>query len=259
MKQKLLFIAAMTFLTAMSAFAQTPSKITGEIKDNNGKAVNAATIMLFRAKDSVLVKTEVTNTTGVYEFRQVKPGNYFTRTSVVNMQPTSSAAISVKEGETVTAPAIALKIGNKQLQGVTVTSKKPMIEVKADKTIVNVEGTINAVGNDGLELLRKSPGVMVDKDDNISLSGKNGVKIYIDGKPSPLSGTDLASYLKSLQSSQIESIEIITNPSAKYEAEGNAGIINIRLKKNLTIGTNGSVNAGYNIGVYSQFEDEYLR
>jgi len=253
MKQKLLFIAAMTFLTAMSAFAQTPSKITGEIKDNNGKAVNAATIMLFRAKDSVLVKTEVTNTTGVYEFRQVKPGNYFTRTSVVNMQPTSSAAISVKEGETVTAPAIALKIGNKQLQGVTVTSKKPMIEVKADKTIVNVEGTINAVGNDGLELLRKSPGVMVDKDDNISLSGKNGVKIYIDGKPSPLSGTDLASYLKSLQSSQIESIEIITNPSAKYEAEGNAGIINIRLKKNLTIGTNGSVNAGYNIGVYSRY------
>jgi len=250
MKQKLLFIAAMTMLSAMSAFAQTPSKITGEIKDNSGKAVNAATIMLFRAKDSVLVKTEVTNTTGVYEFRQVKPGNYFTRTSVVNMQPTSSAVISVKEGETVTAPSISLKIGNKQLQGVTVTSKKPMIEVKADKTIVNVEGTINAVGNDGLELLRKSPGVMIDKDDNISLAGKNGVKIYIDGKPSPLSGTDLSSYLKSLQSAQIESIEIITNPSAKYEAEGNAGIINIKLKKNLTIGTNGSINAGYNIGVY---------
>ena len=253
MKQKLLFIAAMTFLSAVSAFAQAPSKITGEIRDNNGKALNAATIMLFRAKDSVLVKTEVTNTTGVYEFRQVKPGNYFTRTSVVNMQPTSSAMIAVKEGETVTAPSINLKTASKSMQTVTVTSKKPMIEVKADKTIVNVEGTINAVGNDGLELLRKSPGVMIDKDDNISLSGKNGVKIYIDGKPSPLSGTDLSSYLKSLQSSQIESIEIITNPSAKYEAEGNAGIINIRLKKNLTIGTNGSVNAGYNIGIYPKY------
>ncbi|HWR32806.1 MAG TPA: outer membrane beta-barrel family protein, partial [Chitinophagaceae bacterium] len=139
------------------------------------------------------------------------------------------------------------------LKAVTVSSKKPMVEVKADKTILNVEGTINATGNDALELLRKSPGVMVDKDDNISLAGKNGVRIYVDGKPTPLSGSDLSNYLKSLQSAQIEAIEIITNPSAKYDAEGNAGIINIRLKKNKAFGTNGSVNAGYNIGVYSKY------
>ncbi len=119
--------------------------------------------------------------------------------------------------------------------------------------ILNVEGTINAVGNDALELLRKSPGVMVDKDDNISLAGKNGVQVYIDGKPSPLSGPDLANFLKSTQSSQIESIEIITNPSAKYEAAGNAGIINIRLKKNKSFGTNGSANLGYVQGVYPKY------
>ena len=136
------------------------------------------------------------------------------------------------------------------MKGVTISSQKPMVEVKADKMILNVEGTINATGNDALELLRKSPGVMIDKDDNISLAGKNGVQIYIDGKPSPLTGTDLSNFLKSLQSSQIESIEIITNPSAKYEAAGNAGIINIKLKKNKTFGTNGSINAGYNIGTY---------
>ena len=106
-----------------------------------------------------------------------------------------------------------------------------MIEVKADKTIVNVENSINAVGSDALELLRKSPGVLVDKDDALSLAGKNGVQVYIDGKPSPLSGADLAAYLKSIQSTQIESIELITNPSAKYEAAGNAGIINIKLKR----------------------------
>src|SRR6185295_14680936 len=141
----------------------------------------------------------------------------------------------------------------KSLQGVTVTSEKPMVEVKADKTIVNVEGTMNAVGNDAMELLRKSPGVTVDKDDNINLAGKNGVQIYIDGKPSPLTGTDLTSYLKSMQSAQIESIEIITNPSAKYEAAGNAGIINIRLKKNKAFGTNGSVSAGFNQGVYPKY------
>src|SRR5206468_2729461 len=140
-----------------------------------------------------------------------------------------------------------------ELKAVTVTTTKPMVEVKADKTILNVEGTINATGNDALELLRKSPGVTVDKDDNISLSGKNGVQVYIDGKPTPLTGTDLANYLKSLQSTQIESIELITNPSAKYEAAGNAGIINIRLKKNKTYGFNGSVNAGWNIGTYAKY------
>jgi outer membrane receptor protein involved in Fe transport len=106
-----------------------------------------------------------------------------------------------------------------------------MVEVKADKTILNVEGTINATGSNALELLRKSPGVSLDKDENISLAGKNGVQIYIDGRVTPLSGTDLAIYLKTLQSSQIESIELITNPSAKYDAAGNAGIINIRLKR----------------------------
>ncbi len=253
MTHKLLFIAAITLFSALNAKAQSPTKITGEIKDNSGNALKAATVLLFRAKDSSLVKTEITNPKGIYEFAQVKTGNYYIRTSVVGMQKTSSAVIAIKDGETITAPSITLKPAAKSLEAVTVNSKKPMVEVKADKMIVNVEGTINAIGNDGLELLRKSPGVMIDKDDNISLSGKNGVKIYIDGKPSPLSGTDLSSYLKSLQSAQIESIEIITNPSAKYEAEGNAGIINIKLKKNLTIGTNGSANAGYNIGTYAKY------
>src|SRR6185503_7394924 len=100
---------------------------------------------------------------------------------------------------------------------------------------------------------RKSPGVMLDKDDNISLSGKNGVQVYIDGRVTPLSGTDLATYLKTLQSSQVEAIELITNPSAKYDAAGNAGIINIRLKKNKSLGTNGSVNAGWNIATYAKY------
>ncbi|MDP9230939.1 MAG: outer membrane beta-barrel family protein, partial [Bacteroidota bacterium] len=139
------------------------------------------------------------------------------------------------------------------LKAVEVNTTKPMIEIKADKTIFNVEGSVNAVGQDALELLRKSPGVMVDKDDNISLSGKNGVRVYIDGRPTPLAGADLAAYLKSLQSSSIESIEIITNPSAKYDAAGNAGIINIKLKKNKSYGTNGSVNAGYAIGITPKY------
>jgi len=253
MKLKLLFIAAISLLSASAIFAQSPSQITGQINDNNGKAIAAATIMLQAAKDSSLVKTAVTDSKGNYEILLIKPGRYFVSSTVVGMQKAVSAAFEVKENENTTAPALTMQPATKELSAVTVVAQKPMVEVKADKTILNVEGTINAVGNDGLELLRKSPGVMVDKDDNLSLAGKNGVRIYIDGKPSPLAGADLAAYLKSLQSAQIESIEIITNPSAKYEAAGNAGIINIRLKKNLTIGTNGSVNAGYSIGINARY------
>ena len=253
MKQKLLLIVSVCLFSVTGINAQTGTKVTGQIKDNSGKALSAATIMLHSAKDSSLAKTAVSDSKGNYEMTSIKPGMYFIRTSVVNMQKTSSPAFEVKADETVTAPEIVTQPAAKNLEGVTVSSKKPMVEVRADKTILNVEGTINAVGNDGLELLRKSPGVMIDKDDNLSLAGKNGVRVYIDGKPSPLAGADLANYLKSLQSAQIEAIEIITNPSAKYEAAGNAGIINIKLKKNLTIGTNGSANAGYNIGIYAKY------
>jgi len=253
MKQKLLLLAAVALLFAFQVKAQTPSKITGQVKDATGKAVVAATVMLHNAKDSSLAKTAITNTAGVFEIPAAKPGSYFITVTATGMTKKASALIEVKENETATVAPITLSPATQSLQEVTVTSKKPMVEVRADKTILNVEGTINAVGNDALELLRKSPGVMVDKDDNLSLAGKNGVQVYIDGKPSPLTGADLANYLKSMQSSQIESIELITNPSAKYEAAGNAGIINIKLKKNKSFGTNGSVNAGYAIGTYAKY------
>ncbi|HNF01180.1 MAG TPA: outer membrane beta-barrel family protein [Ferruginibacter sp.] len=251
MKQTLLLLVSLIILSA--THAQTTTKVAGSIKDNTGKALGNATIMLYSAKDSALKKTAVSDSKGNYEMLAIKPGRYFVSSTVVNMQKTNSAVFEVKENETTTVADLVTQPAAKSLDAVTVSSKKPMVEVKADKTILNVEGTINAVGNDGLELLRKSPGVIVDKDDNLSLAGKTGVRVYIDGKPSPLTGSDLANYLKSLQSAQIEAIEIITNPSAKYEAAGNAGIINIKLKKNLTIGTNGSVNAGYNIGIYAKY------
>ena len=253
MKQKLMLILSIGLFTTISAFAQSSSKVSGQINDNNGKPLAAATIMLQKAKDSSLVKTAVTNASGNYEITPVKPGSYFVTATSAGIKKTTSPVFEVKENENATAPLLTAQPATKDLAGVTVTSAKPMVEVRADKTILNVEGTINAVGNDALELLRKSPGVMVDKDDNLSLAGKNGVQVYIDGKPSPLSGADLAAYLKSMQSTQIESIELITNPSAKYEAAGNAGIINIRLKKDKSIGTNGNLNAGYGIGTYAKY------
>lgn len=245
MRQLIILFAGMFAL-------QANAQVSGTAKDAQGAAVKGATISLLKAKDSAIVKYAVTKEAGNYSFTGIAEGRYLVKASSVGYQAAYSAAFDAGTAA-VTIPDIQLNKTSSELKGVTVVSQKPLLEVKADKMVVNVEGTINSVGSDALELLRKSPGVMLDKDENLSLSGKNGVQVYIDGKPSPLGGQDLANYLKSLNSAQIESIEIITNPSAKYEAAGNAGIINIRLKKNKSLGTNGSVNAGWNIGTYAKY------
>ena len=235
------------------AFSSIAQNVKGTVKDADGKTIANASVSLLNAKDSSVIKLAVTDAAGQYEFKNIKNGRYLTNIAFVGYTAAYSPVFEVSGSGDANVAEVDLKKLSGELKDVTVTAKKPIVEVKADKTILNVENSINAVGSDALELLRKAPGVLVDKDDNISLSGKNGVQIYIDGKPSPLTGQDLAYYLKSLQSTQIEAIEVITNPSAKYEAEGNAGIINIRLKKNKSFGTNGSVNAGYNIGINPKY------
>lgn len=244
-------ILFLLLLTATTSFAQA-QQVSGIAKDANGTPLNGATISLIKAADSSIVKLAVSKENGVYNFSNIKEGTYKVSASYVGYLPLISAAFSLAASDVTVAELKLNKIPS-GLNNVTVTARRPMVEVKADKTILNVEGTINSVGSNALELLRKSPGVLVDKDDNLSLAGKNGVQVYIDGRTTPLAGQDLANYLKSLQSSQIEAIELITNPSAKYDAAGNAGIINIRLKKNKSLGTNGSVNAGWNIGTYAKY------
>lgn len=239
-------------IAAFTAFTVNAQQINGVTKDAEGKPVTGATISLLKDTGNAVIKLAVTKDNGQYSFVNIPEGKYRVSASFVGHQPSVSAAFEVG-GEVVTAPELQLIKSAGNMQNVVVTARKPIVEVKADKTILNVEGTINSVGSDALELLRKSPGVLVDKDENLSLAGKNGVQVYVDGRPTPLAGADLANYLKSIQSSNIEAIELITNPSAKYEAAGNAGIINIRLKKNKSLGTNGSVNAGWNIGVFPKY------
>lgn len=241
------------FLLIASVFTvSTNAQIGGTINDENGAGVKSATVTLMAATDSVVVKLALTKVDGTYSLNNISAGKYFVKASSVGFQPATSAVFEAGTAAT-SVPAITLVKAAGNLAAVVVTAQRPLLEVKADKMIVNVEGTINSVGSDALQLLRKSPGVLIDKDDNISLSGKNGVQVYIDGRPTPLGGQDLSNYLKSLNSDQIDAIEIITNPSAKYEAAGNAGIINIRLKKNKALGTNGSANAGWNIGTYAKY------
>jgi len=241
-----------TVLLLIAGMASQAQGIKGTAKDSEGKPLGGATVSLLRDTGNAILKYTVSTETGAYQFNEVKPGAYRVSVSHVGYQPSFSQPFTVESGA-VEVAEIRLGRAAANMANVTVEARRPMIEVKADKTILNVEGTINSVGSDALELLRKSPGVNVDKDDNLSLSGKNGVQVYIDGRPTPLSGQDLSNYLKTLQSSNIEAIELITNPSAKYEAAGNAGIINIRLKKNKSFGTNGSVNAGVNQGFYPKY------
>ncbi len=250
MRKFVAFLSGFLMLTVVSQ----AQKLSGVVKDHQGKALEKSTVSLLRAKDSSVVKLAVTGDQGKYTI-STEPGKYLVSASFVGYESTYSAAIDVTGDYKV--PDITMNKLSGEMSAVTVTAQRPLVEVKADKMIVNVEGTINAVGNDALELLRRSPGVMVDKDDNLSLAGKTGVQVFIDGKPSPLSGSDLANYLKSMQSSQIEVIEIITNPSARFEAAGNAGIINIKLKKNKSYGANGSISQGYTQGFYGKFNTSF--
>lgn len=241
-------VLVMSLLTSI-AFSQS---VTGYVKDEQGKGLPGASVSLKRSKDSSVVKIAVSDNTGQFSITPGAEGRYFVTGSFIGHAEISSPVFEFGSADMSISDLPMRKLSG-NMKEVTVIAKKPPVEVKADKMILNVEGSANAVGQDALELLRKSPGVMVDKDDNLSVSGKNGVQVYIDGRPTPLSGKDLADYLKTVQSSSIEAIEIITNPSAKYDAAGNAGIINIRLKKNKSYGTNGSVTAGYNIGIFPKY------
>ena len=131
------------------------------------------------------------------------------------------------------------------LEKVLITIKKPFIELQIDKTVINVQTDINAIGSSAFEILQKAPGINITADDAINMSGKAGVTVMIDGRPTQMGSKELANFLRSLPGSTIEKIELITNPSSRFDAQGNAGIINIRLKKNKIKGTNGNITAGY--------------
>ena len=247
MKKVATFLLAILCLQFTSA--QQDAQLTGRIVNAAAEPISFATIMLHSAVDTALVKAQVSELAGNFHFQNLQAGDYFLKITYVGFTDYISSTIELSAGEERHLPNILLSEQAEELQAVVVKASRPIVEVHPDKTIFNIEGSINASGNDALELLRKAPGVVVDNNERIMLMGKNGVQVYIDGKRSPLSADDLSDFLRTLQSSDIDAIEIITNPSAKYEAEGNAGIINIRLKKDKSLGTNGSVTSSFRQGV----------
>jgi hypothetical protein len=235
------FLLASSFLNAQSF------SINGKIVLENNEKAAVTSILLYPENSQTLVKAVVTDSNGNFIFSNIKTGNYLIKINYIGYQSYNSNVFSIND-KNIELPLIALQKSTEALKEVVIKKQKPMVQVLADKTVFNVENTINATGTSGFEFLRKAPGVVIDNNDNLIVEGKSGVLIYIDGKQSFLSGTDLSNYLKTIQATDIEAIEIITQPSSKYDAAGNAGIINIKLKKNKNFGTNGSISSGYNIG-----------
>jgi hypothetical protein len=250
---KLTLLTTFLIITGLSQ-AQTNSKISGTIIDGGDqKIIDAANISLLRAKDSSLVKLSLTDKEGHFAFENVKIGNYMVMASSIGRRKVYSSPIAVTDGSNLSVGTLKLVAQTTILQTVAVDAKKPYIERQIDKTIVNVDALISNAGSTALEVLEKAPGVMVDKDGNISLKGKQGVVIMMDGKPAYLSGQQLTNLLKGMPSSAIEQIEIMTNPSAKYDASGNSGIINLKTRKNKMLGFNGNYSASYSQGIYARY------
>ncbi len=252
MKKKLTTIV--TLMIGFASHSQISGVITGSIRDGgNQKTIEASSINLIKSSDSSLVKTSIADELGNFSFENVKAGNYLVSASAIGHKKVYSQQLVIDSlNRILISPVLQLIPIEKKLEEVVVVSKKQFIERKIDKTIINPDALITNAGSTAMEVLEKAPGVSVDKDGNISLKGKQGVIIMLDGKPSYMSGADLANFLNNMPSSNVDIIEVMTNPSAKYDASGNSGVINIKTKKNKQKGLNGSASLAYGQGKYSK-------
>ena len=225
-------------------FAQNTLKISGRATEA-GKPIDGATVTLHTI-DNTKLHSVASNKEGFFELIVPKTGNYKVSVSAVGFKTQWSDLLEVKSS--VKLPEFLLLPETKKLDEVVVMGKKPLIEQKIDRMVVNVDASPGNVGITALEVLERTPGVMVDKDGNISLKGKSGVMIMVDGKPTMLSSAEVTNLLRSIPSSQLDQLEIMTNPPAKFDAAGNAGVINIKTKKNKARGFNGSLTVGAGVG-----------
>ncbi|GAA4733724.1 outer membrane beta-barrel family protein [Flavisolibacter ginsenosidimutans] len=248
------------FLVGLFSFRSQAQggKVSGSVIDGSQKTIESATISLIKAKDSSVVKYSVAGKEGAFVFDGIGYGKYLVTVSAVGHQKGYSPAFELSAANaTIQLKPIELVPVSKSMTAVMVTARKPLIEQRIDRTVVNVEASVTNVGSTAMEVLEKSPGISVDKDGNISLKGKAGVMVLIDGRPTQLGSSDLANLLRSMNANQLDQVEIMTNPPAKFDAAGNAGIINIKTKKNKMVGYNGSLNASYGQGHLPKFNEGF--
>ena len=233
------------------SFGQTKlSAIQGKVLMDNNEAAEAATVVLLNAADSSVVQSGLVDATGMYGFTHIAPNTYLLLATSIGCSKVYSKPYKILEGQNVTADNIVLRRVSSQLQEVKIIAKKPYIEVKPGKIVLNVQSSLTAEGNSAYDILRQSPGVHVNStNEALIISGRQAALVTIDGKPTNLTGDDLVNLLRSMQSSTIEQIEMISSTSAKYDASG-GGIINIISKKGTNIGTNGTITLGGGYGKY---------
>lgn len=247
---KQLNIILVLFLLAFVASAQPGAKeetvFVLTVLNERSQPAEAATVELL--KDNKLVKAAITDSKGQVRFENIAAGVYTFSISSKGYQRKVTATYQIPSS--VNTATAQLQQASTTLKEVSVTARKPFIENKQGKVVLNVEASVTNVGSTVLEVLEKSPGVTVDRNGGIALQGKAGVLVLIDDKPTYLSGAELNNLLSSMSSSQVDQIELMTNPPAKYDASGNAGIINIKTKKNKAKGFNGSLTIAAGQGVY---------
>ncbi len=237
-----LIYLAFLFITTLPTLAQT---ITGTVRDERGQPASFAALKLLRAADSSFVAGTVSDVDGHYTFTNVRAGAYRVQASLVGMSNASSPVVTLRAGESLTLEPIMLHHADQILTTVTVRAQKRYIEQQVDKTVLNIEADATAQGKTAYELLQQAPGVVIDPNDNVRMAGKQGVNVFIDGKPTNLSSADLANLLRATPAANIETVELITNPSARYDVQGGAGIINIKFRRDKSLGLNGNASGGY--------------
>ncbi|SDE95140.1 Outer membrane receptor proteins, mostly Fe transport [Mucilaginibacter pineti] len=229
------------------------ASVSGVVIDEASHPLEYSTISLLDI-DSSIVKSTLADSSGRYQFRDIMSGRYLVRATQMGYLKNHSRPFELLANGKVTVPPIILAASANQLAEVKITAKKPLFERRIDRTIVNVESSALATGGSISDVLEIAPGVSVDNN-QISLKGKQGVTVMIDDKVVKLSASQISSLLQSMPASSISQIELISNPSAKYDAEGKGGIINIKTKKGTNLGFNGTITSGITVGTYPRFTE----
>ena len=245
-----LFALLLLVLPMLPQHAAAQATATGTVLDRAGQPLAFATAVLVQLPDSSIANSQTTSEQGSYAFNDVKPGRYCVKALLMSYASARSAAFVVGKAA-VTVPALRLAAAATALKEVTVTGTTPMLEQHADRTVVNVD-RLNTAGETALEILKKAPGVTLDKDDNIVYRGSTGVNVMIDGKLTYMSGAALSGYLKSLPASAVSQIELLPNPPASMDAAGTAGVLNIKLRRSQLPGLSGTYTLGGGYGRYEK-------
>ncbi len=225
----------------LKLISQNTYSVYGKVVDNNNLVVPSAHVIAFSANDSTLIKFAITDTSGFFKIENIDVYPFWVSIDHITYEKWNSGPIEKKESE-INLGTIILKENTSQLDEVTVTAQKPFIEMKPDKMVVNINQDDISLGDNAFEVMEKLPTVTVDiLSGAINIQGKQGSTVLINGRATHLSSGDLATFLRNTPSNEIKAVEIITNPSAKYDASGNAGIINILMEKNEEEGLNGSL------------------